>query len=529
MKTIKLFMMAALALMTAACSSDDNDLTTPTPQPVKPEGIPFSATIESESATTRALSESGNTITAEWADNEEVALIYTDKNNTKQLAVATVKAHDDGSATITATLTAIPDDDADVEIVYPASTVDKTTNEVKDLPTLLRGQSGELSNISTNYDLRKATGKLKIENETASLKERVKLINQLAILRIQAKKPYNSDATLEFNSLTVTIDGTQYFNIQKQSGDQNYFYVALPPVSNGKVSFLAKDADGNTYGYSKSGVTFEAGKYYQSTLKMMGAFSVSADKRVCFSQGNLQYNGSTWKFAEKQWDNLSFDCAGAAGSTTMDLFTWGNISNLSFTGKEYDTYSSTLNNTTAQGTAGSDWGYNAISNGGNKNSQWRTLTISEWEYLFKTRTNAASKYGFATVNDIHGIIIVPDGFSDPNKNDGSKAFVGSSTTTTTGWNANIYTEANWTYMEKAGCVFLPAGGQRNGSSVSGYQIKDDSNNPGTGYYWSASCGGSTIYAQYLEFNSGNLQINSGIPSSTTNKDKGYSVRLVRDL
>lgn len=521
MKTIKLFMMAALALMTAACSSDDNDLTTPTPQPAKPEGIPFSATIESESATTRALTESGNTITAEWADNEEVALIYTDKSNTKQLAVAKVTAHDDGSATITTTLTAIPDDDADVEIVYPASTVDETTKEVKDLPNLLRGQSGELLNISTNYDLRKATGKLKIENETASLKERVKLINQLAILRIQAKKPYNSDATLEFNSLTVTIDGTQYFNIQKLSGAQNNFYVALPPVSNGKVSFLAKDEDGNTYGYSKSGVTFEAGKYYQSTLKMMGAFSVSATQQVCFSQGNLQYDGdgSTWKFAEKQWDNLSFNCAGTAGSPAMDLFTWGNIDSPAWNGTRYFNSSENLS-------GNSDWGYNAISNGGKTNSSWRTLTIDEWNYLFKTRSNAASKYGFATVNDIHGIIIVPDGFSDPNKNNGSKAFEGSSTT---GWNANIYTEANWTYMEKAGCVFLPAGGQRNESSVSGYQIKDSSTNTGTGYYWSASCGGSTIYAQYLEFNSGNLQINSVIPSSTTNKDKGYSVRLVRDL
>lgn len=502
--------MAALAVMTAACSSDDNDLTTPTPQPAKPEGIPFSATIESESATTRALTESGNTITAEWADNEEVALIYTDKSNTKQLAVAKVKAHDDGSATITATLTAIPDDDADVEIVYPASTVDKTTNEVKDLPTLLRGQSGELSNISTNYDLRKATGKLKIENETASLKERVKLINQLAILRIQAKKPYNSEYTLEFNSLTVTIDGTQYVNIQKQSGDQNYFYVALPPVSKGKVSFLAKDVNGNTYGYSKSGVTFEAGKYYQSTLKMMGAFSVGADKRVCFSQGNLQYDGSTWKFAEKQWYNLSFKCGGAAGSSAMDLFTWGNISNLSFTGTEYDTYSSTLNNTTAQGTAGSDWGYNAISNGGNKYSQWRTLTINEWEYLLTERTvNGGTGEGKSyttnqTIDGYQGMVIYPDGYS-----------------------GTVYSGSDWGTFEKAGCVFLPAGGQRSAGTITGYQ-KDKNNNEGSGYYWSATCSGNSDKALYMEFSGSNLNIHTTW-TGDANKQLGYSVRLVRDL
>lgn len=518
--------MAALAVMTAACSSDDNDITTPTPQPVKPEGIPFSATIESESATTRALSESGNTITAAWKTGEKVALIYT-VNDTKQLVVAEVTANTDHSATIKATLTGSPADGTPVEIVYPASAVDENTKEVKDLTTLLSEQSGELTNISDKYDLREATGNLKIENGTASLQKSVRLNSELAILYIQAIKPYNSNATLAFNSLTITIDGKKYVNIQKQSGSgQNYFHVALPPVSNGKVIFLATDDSGNTYGYSKSGVTFEAGKYYQSTLKMMGAFSVSAEKKVCFSKGNLQYNGSTWSFATSQWDNLSYGCGGSAPSGTMDLFTWGNISSPSTTGTTYDPYSNPLDNTIAQGADGSDWGYNAISNGGDKKSQWRTLTISEWEYLFKTRTNAASKYGFATVNDRHGIIIVPDGFSDPNKNDGSKAFAGSSTT---GWNANIYTEANWTFMEKAGCVFLPAGGQRNESSVSGYQIKDSDNNPGTGYYWSASCGGSTIYAQYLEFNSGNLQINSGIPSSTTNKDKGYSVRLVRDL
>ena len=520
MKTIKLFMMAALAVMTAACSSDDNDITTPTPQPVKPEGIPFSATIESESATTRTLTESGTTITAAWKTGEKVALIYT-VNDTKQLVVAEVTANTDHSATIKATLTGSPADGTPVEIVYPASAVDETTKEMKDRPTLLVKQTGSLPDISTNYDLREATGKLKIGEETASLQESVRLNSELAILYIQAIKPYNSNVTLAFNSLTITIDGKKYVNIEKQSGSgQNSFYVALPPVSNGKVIFLAKDVDGNTYGYSKSGVTFEAGKYYQSTLKMMGAFSVGADKRVCFSQGNLQYNGSTWQFAENQWNNLSFDCAGTAGSTA-DLFTWGNISSPKADGTSYDTFSSNLDNTKAPGAAntatGSDWGYNAISNGGNKNSQWRTLTIDEWNYLFKTRTNATSKYGFATVNDIHGIIIVPDGFSDPNKNNGSNAFAGSSTT---GWDANIYKEANWTSMEEAGCVFLPAGGYRNVQSVTSHSS--------SGYYWSASCGGSTTYAQYLEFNGSSLNIHTTW-TGDANKQLGYSVRLVRDL
>ncbi|MBR2284918.1 MAG: hypothetical protein IJ900_00085 [Paludibacteraceae bacterium] len=37
--------------------------------------------------------------------------------------------------------------------------------------------------------------------------------------------------------------------------------------------------------------------------KLPGAFSVSADKQVNFSQGNLQYNSNTqaWQFAENQY------------------------------------------------------------------------------------------------------------------------------------------------------------------------------------------------------------------------------------
>ena len=503
MKTIKLFMMAALAVMTAACSSDDNDITTPTPQPAKPEGIPFSATIESESATTRALSEDteNNTIKAAWETGEKVALIYT-VNDTKQLVVAEVTANTDHSATIKATLTGSPADGTPVKIVYPASAVDENTKEVNDFQTLLSEQSGELTNISDKYDLREATGNLKIENGTASLQKSVRLNSELAILYIQAIKPYNSSTTFEFNSLTITIDGTKYVNIEKSSGSaQNSFYVALPPVSNGKVIFLATDDSGNTYGYSKSGVTFEAGKYYQSTLKMMGAFSVGADKRVCFSQGNLQYNGSKWQFAENQWGILDYDNTyNTSSKYPIDLFTWGNttLGDKDYMGTGYDAYSSTLSNTIAQGTTGSDWGYNAISNGGNKNSLWRTLTISEWQYLLTERTGVSHSYTVGqSINGIKGLVIYPDGYK-----------------------GNAYSGSDWDTFEHNGCVFLPAGGYRNVQSVTSHSS--------SGYYWSASCSGSSGTAYFLEFDSSSLNIHTTW-TGDANKQLGYSVRLVRDL
>ncbi len=526
MKTIKLFMMAALVLMTAACSSDDNDITTPTPQPVKPEGITITATLAPKNGgdDTRGLSNGTNKIVATWEINEKIAILY-EVGDVKEKAEATVTAVDSktGAATIEFTVDAKTANNTTCTLVFPYTAAKDDNTGVKDAATLLAKQTGSIT--SEFMDVRVGAGTIQIANPGLTVTTQPAAQN--AIFKINAKAP---NFLISLNALTVTIDGNKYaVNLADNSG-WSEIYIALPPVTNKKVSFLAKDVNGRMFGYSKSGVTFTAGKYYISELTMEYVFSVAADKVVSFSQGNLQYqpsttSTSTWKFADHQWDNLSFGCTGAAGSTAMDLFTWGNISSPSTTGKTYDPYSNPLDNTIAQGTAGSDWGYNAISNGGNKNSQWRTLTISEWEYLFKTRTNAASKYGFATVNDRHGIIIVPDGFSDPNKNNGSKAFAGSSTT---GWDANIYKEANWTSMEEAGCVFLPAGGQRNESSVSGYQIKDSSTNPGTGYYWSASCGGSTGIAYFLDFNGSSLNIHTTW-TGDANKGYGYSVRLVRDL
>lgn len=525
MKTIKLFMMAALVLMTAACSSDDNDITTPTPQPVKPEGITITATLAPKNGgdDTRGLSVGTDKIEATWEINEKIAILY-EVGDVKKKAEATVTAVDSktGAATIEFTVDANTIDNTACTLVFPYTAAKGDNTGVKDAATLLAKQTGSIT--SDFMDVRVGAGTIQITNPGLTVTTQPAAQN--AIFQIKAKAP-NFSITL--NALTVTIDGNEYaVNLADGTG-RSEIYIALPPVTDKKVSFLAKDDNGRMFGYSKSGVTFAAGKYYKSELKMEYVFSVAAKKFVSFSQGNLQYqpstSTSTWKFADHQWDNLSYGCGGSAPSGTMDLFTWGNISSPTTTGTSYDTFSSNLSNTIAQGTTGSDWGYNEISNGGNNNSQWRTLTISEWEYLFKTRTNATSKYGFATVNDIHGIIIVPDGFSDPNKNDGSKTFAGSSTT---GWDANIYTKDNWTYMEEAGCVFLPAGGQRNGSSVSGYQIKDSDNNPGTGYYWSASCGGSTGIAYFLDFNGSSLNINTTW-TGDANKGYGYSVRLVRDL
>ena len=226
-----------------------------------------------------------------------------------------------------------------------------------------------------------------------------------------------------------------------------------------------------------------------------GVFSVSGNTFVCFSQGNLQYIGSAgngdenntgayWRFAEHQWDYLGDNGQGSDSKTVdRDLFCWGTSGynhgancyqpwSISESQSDYYAYGSdTYNLYDESGQA--DWGYNAISNGGNQeNSGWRTLTHEEWEYLFNARNTASGiRYAMATVNNVNGMIILPDDWD-------ASYYMLSNTNTPGVYSSNTISETEWVTLEQHGAVFLSAGGNRYGISLNwvGYE----------GYYWSAS-------------------------------------------
>ncbi len=294
-----------------------------------------------------------------------------------------------------------------------------------------------------------------------------------------------------FGSVTPNASGTATF--------------AIGAVNGRDLKDCTLTVDGNAITLVSESKPLEAGKIYNITRTVApsvpegainGKFTVASGKQVYFSKGNLQYDANAatkWYFAEHQYDYI-----GSATGYPMDLFTWGNIANPAYDGTDYYTGNSDLSGTY-------DWGSN-IGEG------WYTLSKDEWVYLFQTRTNAASKYGYATVADKYGIIILPDEFTDPNNNGGSGAFVGSSTTS---WSANIYSAENWSYMESAGAVFLPAAGYRSGDSV--YDAGTYS------YYWSSTAFDENI-AYDVNFNSDGLNAHDG-----DGRCCGHSVRLVRDV
>lgn len=259
--------MAALALMTAACSNSDNDILAPAEQPAKAQGIPFTATISiGESASTRALAEDGSGgLTATWAENDEVALIHN--GIIDKVTVASVSG---GVATITGSITGSPTTGDAVTVIYPYDAADGTTGNVK--ADLLYAQSGAtLADVAANYDVRKGTGTLKV-NGTASLNGNVSLTNQFAIFKFTTK---NSDASadISISSLTVTIVAQEY--VITPTSATSELFVALPATTSSRpVIFSATGSDSKSYTCSKYPVTFAGGKYYQSTLKMQEGTTV---------------------------------------------------------------------------------------------------------------------------------------------------------------------------------------------------------------------------------------------------------------
>ena len=264
--------------------------------------------------------------------------------------------------------------------------------------------------------------------------------------------------------------------------------------------------------------------FAQSSGVLNVAFSVSEGKYVFFSQGNLQYIGSAetpyWKFADHQWDYFGTTTGQNSSNQNVDrdLFGWG-TSGYNHGATSYQPWSTNENNASyyAYGhmynnlfdqTGMADWGYNAISNGGNQeNMGWRTLTHKEWEYVFNTRsTPSGIRYAQANVNNVNGVILLPDDWN------ADYYALGNTNNGGAGYSGNVITAEQWATLEQHGAVFLPAAGLRYGTSV---------NSVGSsGYYWSASC--YYDIAWYVYFSSSSL--------STDFNDSRYygqSVRLVR--
>ena len=252
-----------------------------------------------------------------------------------------------------------------------------------------------------------------------------------------------------------------------------------------------------------------------------GLFSVGEGKQVYFSKGNLQYRATTrtWRFAEHQYDIVGLDNNKISETYDgwIDLFGWGTsgydhgaVNWQPWSGNK-DSQSNALHRAYGEAscdlydhTGKADWGYNAISNGGNEEHLWHTPSRDDWAYLFFVRNTASGvRFAKACVNGVNGLLLLPDNW------DVSTYQLNSVNTSEIGYDRNVVALADWEQMlEPAGAVFLPEAGAR---TIDGVYTD-------VGAYHSSTAGAEDSYGIGFVY----IQANG-------HRGDGLAVRLVREV
>ena len=312
--------------------------------------------------------------------------------------------------------------------------------------------------------------------------------------------------------------------VHSKYGDYLGIRPAIPAITNNGYHVEGIDLIVNTKNYPEGATN--------------GLFTINANgDQVYFSKGNLQYIESEsphyWKFADNQWNYFGESNHYIyQGGYNRDLFCWGtsgyNHGAVCYypTGQSrnyedfyaYGNWEYNLYDQTGQ----ADWGYNAISNGGNQeNSGWRTPTIQEWQYLFNSRnTVSGTRWTQGRVAGVAGTILLPDSWNSVvyELNDANGG----------NYDSNSISSGDWTdILEPNGAVFLPAAGEWY-CTPSGYGYWEIIYDVfGThGFYWSSSAYDNER-AYRMFFASGGIDFMSNAPAGDY-RHRGFSVRLIQD-
>ena len=274
------------------------------------------------------------------------------------------------------------------------------------------------------------------------------------------------------------------------------------------------------FGKTKSFTTLDGtgvpeGEEHPNTNYVAKPFSVSLQRQVYFSPGNLQYqpNATTWRFAHEQYNYI-----GSANKNTaltydswIDLFGWSTYEGYSYFGVSTDT--------TANYYSGrfKDWGCKRI--GKDEPDTWRTLAYEEWRYLLGGRKNCNALMGCAQVMGVNGLILLPDDWQTPEGITFKPGFyeekINNESEAKAGYGAHQFIdEVEWKALEHSGAVFLPAAGYRVGWDVGNVQYD--------GFYWSSTPNEANT-AYYTFFSSGQAE------PRTRERKHAHSVRLVRNV
>ena len=278
--------LAALTMMTAAtftaCSSDDGNERDNWVPPVEPQY--YTMTIQAmKGMDTRALSYDGDTkeLKTTWEEGEIVKVYQSGE----EIGELTAAASDNASTTLTGYFADAPSTSDPLTFYFH-------TNK----STSYRDQDGTLETIASTYDscepatVNAEDFEVDAENHTISVPAGISFgANKQAIVRFRLQ--YSNGEELSASTLLVKLGGKDI--IVKPTDDEGLseLYVAVPPVSNAEVKLYAIDDDGLLDHYTKTGVTFAAGKFYTITVNMEGGkiknFSGEQDQHDTLHDGDI--------------------------------------------------------------------------------------------------------------------------------------------------------------------------------------------------------------------------------------------------
>ena len=291
MKIKHIFSLAVLAVMTAACSSEDI-----TQQQVASgigQTLPFKATI-SNSAGTRGLtapSTENPDITATWVVDEQIALIHgATIDVVKVESVEDATSATPGVATLSGDITNYVENEK-VYLVYVGcqpgamddfktalvqtfdaeksadATITAITEDMIKANFDLFHQDGTLTTINNGNDYRLATSTLTKNNGWVTLSDSPKLNSQFAIWKLTLKNASGAAlAATQLDVIGVEAVASVKIDASTAAADPEVVYVMLPA---GTADYRFDATVGTeTYTVTHSGVSLTAGKFYQSTLTM---------------------------------------------------------------------------------------------------------------------------------------------------------------------------------------------------------------------------------------------------------------------
>ena len=308
--TKNILSLAALLIASAtfvACTNDDNIINEPQ-QPANPTGT-YTMTIEAtkgDAATTRALTLSGNTLNATWAQNEEVT-VY---NNTKKVLLdGTLKAQSDGSSTtlkgsLTGTI------EKGDELILRFNSADYAS------------QSGTLDYIAANCDFAEASitvSSVDGENNVIPTSA-ASFVNQQAIVKFILKDKEDND--LNVSNLTISAGSNRLVSASgyRGSGEKTYYTGYTADAGTGNTNTNGgydQILDGNTAtkwcvstGTQSGGVWFVE-FHTASAVQVDGYKLTTADDTQTYSGRNPKNwtlkakvnSGDAWTVIDTKTDN----------------------------------------------------------------------------------------------------------------------------------------------------------------------------------------------------------------------------------